>query len=134
MGDPYAGNNAPNSIDGTLWLDTGTGGIALQEMGQYQPLAPTSDFLAQYSINLVTGLLTNTVTGGGYPYEGGEKVAVTYLGNTVSLLIPVTTITDPTRTRIVILIANRVENTDIAPNAGAIRLAVPKGAPGGPEY
>jgi hypothetical protein len=123
--DPYYGTvNPPNSIDGTIWLDTGAGGVSVQELGQYQPLAPSSDFQAQYSVSLASKLLiSTTATGGGYPYENyGDPIPVSFLGNTVSVMIP-TTYFDPKKTRVAILIKNQSENTDIAPNAGVIKLA-----------
>jgi hypothetical protein len=123
--DPYSGiTNPPNSIDGTIWLDTGTGGVSLQELYQYQPLTSSSDFQAQYYISLADKrLVSTTATGGGYyPYESqGDPVPVSFLGNTVSVMIPNTTF-DARRTRIAILTKNQAENTDFAPNAGVIKL------------
>jgi len=120
--DKDAPSNPPNSIDGTIWLDTGSGGVPVQELSQYQPLVTGGDFQAAYTVNLTTKLLSSTSTGGGYEYENGDKlIPVSFLGNTVSVMLPGGTF-DPKRTRIVVLVKNQAEYTDIAPNAGVIKL------------
>ena len=46
-----------------------------------------------------------------------------YLGSTVSIVVPVSYVLDPTKVRIAVLVKNQIEYTDIAPNAGALRMA-----------
>jgi hypothetical protein len=123
--DSTANSNPPNSIDGLVWIDTQSGGNRLQELGQYQGFGASADFVARYAINLSTREVTDfTVTTPGYPgEEGATYFAVNYLGDTVVILVPSTYILDRTKARLAVLVKNQSEYTDIAPNAGALKIA-----------
>jgi hypothetical protein len=48
---------------------------------------------------------------------------LSYLGNTVNVVFPLVHLSDYLRSRIVILVKDRADYTDIAPNSGSIRIA-----------
>jgi hypothetical protein len=123
--DSTSGSNPPNSIDGIVWLDTQSGGNRLQELSQYQGLGASTDFVARYAINLSTREIIDFIVTGDPYYHDSTYLPVNYLGDTVVILVPVSYVLDPTKVRLAVLVKNQSEYTDIAPNAGAIRV-VPK--------
>lgn len=113
---PYT-DQLPNSIDVSIWLDDGSGGYPA-DLSLYQGLGQSGTFSIRYDVSLYDGTWYDTAT----PSGPGTKIPVSYLGPTVSVMIPDKLLPNPAMTKIVVLAGNRTELTDVAPNAAAISL------------
>ncbi len=87
-------------------------------MSLYQGPGQSGTFSIRYNVSLYEGTWYDTDTPGG----PGTKITVSYLGLTVSMMIPDKLLPNPAITKIVVLAGSRTELTDVAPNSAAISL------------
>jgi hypothetical protein len=119
---PYT-DKRPNSIDVSIWVDNQSGGYAA-DLSSYQGLGQSGNFSIRYDISLYDGTWFDSAV----PNSPGTKIPVSYLGPTVSIMIPTSLLPNPEKAKIVVLAGNMSELTDVAPNAGAISLVAAKSA------
>jgi hypothetical protein len=111
-----ASANLPASITGFIDFDTipGTGGASHADA--YNAFGQTTGLGVDAYVDLSTGVLHR---------DGGADVPVTmnFLDTTLTLTVP-GVLTGATQSRIALVVGNRLETTDVAPNAGFINMSV----------
>ena len=108
--------NKSNSIKGYIYLDTRAGGVQVPLLNQYNPYAQASGMLVDYVVDLATQKITDMVSG------QVTDAKLRFWGTSVNLLLPYNFLAVET-TRVVVLVGNTAEWTDVSPNSGSIKLA-----------
>ncbi len=106
----------PNSIDGSIYLNTGSVGVQDDRLNEFNSYFLDSETGITYEVNLGKEMLIDAMTGAETP------VTVSYYGPTVSVLIP-NRFVDLAKTKAIVLMGNRAEITDVAPNSLVLQLA-----------